>query len=538
MAMMVVKRDGRTETVTFDKIQSRISKLCYSLHPTISAPLVAQKVIQGVYDGVTTAALDDLAAETAAYLTMQHPDYARLAARISVSNLHKMTEKSFSAVMDQLHGYVNPRNGQKAPLIADEVHEIIMTNASRLDAAIMCARPPVANRHCRLAARCHASPVQARTVAAAAHPWRRAAVLLRRRAPQLRPRLRVRLLWLQDAREVVPAQDARQGRGAAATGAPPSLSPLCPTPRRRHACAESGRAAWARPRAVARPAPMRRHGARTRARCVRPPAWLGVWCGVQMLMRVSVGIHKADLDKAIETYHLMSDRWFTHATPTMFNAGTPFAQMSSCFLLSMKDDSIEGIFETLKLCAQISKSAGGIGLAVTNIRAKGSYIKGSGGISNGLVPMLRVFDNTARYVDQVRTSHTAHTARHTPHATRRTPHALLNRSRAASAPPHRSRGCPPLATLPPPPATPRATPVPPPRVRRAAASARAPSPSTWSRGTPTCPPSSTSRRTMARRSRARVTSSTRSGSRYAIPRPATHRAAAHEAERAWLSGRG
>ena len=120
----------------------------------------------------------------------------------------------------------------------------------------------------------------------------------------------------------------------------------------------------------------------------------------QMLMRVSVGIHLADIDKAIETYHLMSERWFTHATPTMFNAGTPYPQMSSCFLLSMKEDSIDGIFETLKLCAQISKSAGGIGLAVTNIRAKGAYIKGSGGTSQGITPMLRVYDNTARYVDQ------------------------------------------------------------------------------------------------------------------------------------------
>lgn len=119
----------------------------------------------------------------------------------------------------------------------------------------------------------------------------------------------------------------------------------------------------------------------------------------QMLMRVSIGIHKADVDAAIETYNLMSQKWFTHATPTMFNAGTPFPQMSSCFLLSMKEDSIDGIFETLKLCAQISKSAGGIGLAATTIRASGSYIKG-GGTSNGLTPMLRVFDNTARYVDQ------------------------------------------------------------------------------------------------------------------------------------------
>merc|ERR1740133_803302 len=120
----------------------------------------------------------------------------------------------------------------------------------------------------------------------------------------------------------------------------------------------------------------------------------------QMLMRVSLGIHKSDIDAAIETYHLMSEKWFTHATPTLFNAGTPAPQMSSCFLLAMKEDSIDGIFETLSLCAQISKSAGGIGLSVSNIRASGAYIKGSGGTSNGLVPMLRVYDNTARYVDQ------------------------------------------------------------------------------------------------------------------------------------------
>ena len=119
-----------------------------------------------------------------------------------------------------------------------------------------------------------------------------------------------------------------------------------------------------------------------------------------MLLRVSVGIHKGDIDSAIETYNLMSDKWFTHATPTLFNAGTPSPQMSSCFLLTMKDDSIMGIYETLKNIALISKSAGGVGLAVHNIRATGSYIKGTNGFSNGLVPMLRVFNETARYVDQ------------------------------------------------------------------------------------------------------------------------------------------
>ena len=274
----------------FDKITARINKLCYGLDEKVVSPtLVAQKVIQGVYDGVTTSALDDLAAETAAYLTTQHPDYSRLAARISVSNLHKATDKSFSNTMTTLHQYINPNNGQKAPLISDEVHGIIMENKERLDATLVYDRDYEYDFF--------------------GYKTLEKSYLLR-------------------------------VKGAVAE---------------------------------------------------RPQ---------HMLMRVSIGIHKKDIDAAIETYHLMSQKWFTHATPTMFNAGTPAPQMSSCFLLSMKDDSIDGIFETLQLCAQISKSAGGIGLAVTNIRAAGSYIKGSGGTSNGLVPMLRVYDNTARYVDQ------------------------------------------------------------------------------------------------------------------------------------------
>jgi ribonucleoside-diphosphate reductase alpha chain len=288
--MHVVKRDGRRESVTFDKITARIKKLCYGFDPKLVDPAVITiKVIQGVYDGVSTSALDDLAAETAAYLTTQHPDYSRLAARISVSNLHKMTEKTFSTVMDQLHQYVNPRNGQSAPLISDDVHAIIMDNKERLNAAIVYDRD-----------------------------------------------------FEYDFFGFKTLEKA--------------------------------------------------YLLRMNGKIAERPQ--------HMLMRVSIGIHKNDLDAAIETYELMSQKWFTHATPTMFNAGTPCPQMSSCFLLTMKGDSIEGIFETLSLCAQISKSAGGIGLSVHDIRAKGSYIKGSGGTSNGLVPMLRVFDNTARYVDQ------------------------------------------------------------------------------------------------------------------------------------------
>jgi len=288
--MQVIKRDGRKESVTFDKITARIKKLCYGFDPKLVDPaVITMKVIQGVYDGVATSALDDLAAETAAYLTTQHPDYSRLAARISVSNLHKMTEKSFSNVMDRLHQYVDPRTKMPAPLISDKVFDIIMANKERLDAAIVYDRDFEYDYF--------------------GFKTLEKAYLLRM----------------------------------------------------------NGKVAE------------------------RPQ---------HMLMRVSIGIHLNDLDSAIETYELMSQKWFTHATPTMFNAGTPCPQMSSCFLLSVKDDSIEGIFETLSLCARISKSAGGIGVSVHNIRAQGSYIKGSGGTSNGLVPMLRVYDNCARYVDQ------------------------------------------------------------------------------------------------------------------------------------------
>ncbi|MBC8754249.1 ribonucleoside-diphosphate reductase subunit alpha [Kordia sp. YSTF-M3] len=287
--MFVVKRDGRKEPMMFDKITSRVRKLCYGLNDLVDPVKVAVRVIEGLYDGVTTSELDNLAAEIAATMTTTHPDYARLAARISVSNLHKNTKKSFSEAMVDLYEYVNPRNGKKAPLLSDEVYKVIMDNADRLDSTIIYNRD----------------------------------------------------------------------FGYDYFG--------FKTLERSYLLKLNGKIAE------------------------RPQ---------HMLMRVSIGIHLDDLDAAIETYELMSKKYFTHATPTLFNSGTPKPQMSSCFLLAMKDDSIDGIYDTLKQTAKISQSAGGIGLSIHNVRATGSYIAGTNGTSNGIVPMLQVYNDTARYVDQ------------------------------------------------------------------------------------------------------------------------------------------
>ncbi|MDC8005951.1 ribonucleoside-diphosphate reductase subunit alpha [Aureisphaera galaxeae] len=287
--MNVVKRDGRKEPVMFDKITSRVRKLCYGLNPLVDPVKVAMRVIEGLYDGVTTSELDTLAAEIAATMTVSHPDYAKLAARISVSNLHKNTKKTFSEVMKDLYEYVNPRTGKPAPLLSDEVYKIIEENADELDSTIIYNRD----------------------------------------------------------------------FGYDYFG--------FKTLERSYLLKLNGQIAE------------------------RPQ---------HMLMRVSIGIHLNDLAAAKETYELMSKKYFTHATPTLFNSGTPKPQMSSCFLLTMKDDSIDGIYDTLKQTAKISQSAGGIGLSIHNIRATGSYIAGTNGTSNGIVPMLRVFNDTARYVDQ------------------------------------------------------------------------------------------------------------------------------------------
>lgn len=288
--MYVIKRDGRRQEVKFDKITARIQKLCYGLDPVHVEPiLVAMRVIEGIYDGVNTSELDNLAAEVAATLTTRHPDYALLASRIAISNLQKNTNKSFSQTMHELFHYVDPKTEKKAPLISEEVYHIIQRNAEVLDSAIIYDRD----------------------------------------------------------------------FGYDYFG--------FKTLERSYLLKMKGKVAE------------------------RPQ---------HLLMRVAVGIHKENIPEAINTYNLMSERWFTHATPTLFNAGTPNPQMSSCFLLQTKDDSIDGIFDTLKNCAKISQSAGGIGLSIHNVRATGSYIRGTGGTSNGIIPMLRVYNDTARYIDQ------------------------------------------------------------------------------------------------------------------------------------------
>ncbi len=288
--MYVIKRSGKEEPVKFDKITARISKLVYGLDPNYIEPIdVAKKVIEGVYDKVKTTDLDNLAAETAASLTTKHPDYAILAARIAISNLHKQTEKSFSKTMGRLHKYIDPKTGDPAPLISDFTMSVIKKHADLLDSTIIYDRDYNFDYF------------------------------------GFKTLERSYLLKMDDKIHERPQH---------------------------------------------------------------------------MLMRVSVGIHGEDIESAIETYHLMSEKWFVHATPTLFNSGTPKPQLSSCFLLTAQDDSIPGIFATLKQCAEISQSAGGIGLSIHNIRATGSYIKGTNGKSNGIVPMLRVFNDTARYVDQ------------------------------------------------------------------------------------------------------------------------------------------
>ncbi|MDH4092317.1 MAG: ribonucleoside-diphosphate reductase subunit alpha [Cyclobacteriaceae bacterium] len=288
--MLVLKRDGHRESVKFDKITARIEKLCYGLDPKFVNPVeLAMKVINGLYDGVSTQELDNLAAEIAATMTTRHPDFAKLAARIAVSNLHKVTSKSFSNTMKRLYTYVDPKTGENAPLISKETWKIIKEHAAKLDQAILYDRDFGYDYFgFKTLERSYLIKVDGKVIERPQH----------------------------------------------------------------------------------------------------------------LLMRVAVGIHGEDIEAAIETYNLLSEKWFTHATPTLFNAGTPKPQLSSCFLLTMKDDSIDGIYDTLKQCAKISQSAGGIGLSIHNVRAKGSYIKGTGGTSNGIVPMLRNFDMTARYVDQ------------------------------------------------------------------------------------------------------------------------------------------
>ncbi|EPB85886.1 ribonucleoside-diphosphate reductase large chain [Mucor circinelloides 1006PhL] len=288
--MYVIKRDGSKENVHFDKITSRIAKLCYGLNDEFVIPAqISQKVVSGVYQGITTVELDNLAAETAAYMTTSHPDFAVLAARIVISNLQKETDAKFSTVIEKLYHHVHPKLKQPNPLISQELYDVVKANADKIDAAIVDDRDFSFNFF------------------------------------GFKTLERSYLFKIND-------------------------------------------------------------------KIVERPQY--------MIMRVALGIHGHDLESAFKTYDLMSSKYFTHATPTLFNAGTPKPQLSSCFLVQMRDDSIEGIYDTLTTCARISKAAGGVGVAFQKIRGSGSYIAGTNGTSNGIVPMLRVFNDTARFVTQ------------------------------------------------------------------------------------------------------------------------------------------
>jgi ribonucleoside-diphosphate reductase alpha chain len=288
--MLVTTRSGKKEPVQFDKITHRIAQLTYNLDPKyVDAIQVAKRTINGLFDGITTDELDNLSAEVSAYMTSVHPDYARLAGRIAVANLHRQTSDSFMETFDALYGYENEYTKEKQPLLSDEIYAFAREYKDRISA------------------------------------------------------------------EIAYSRDFEFDYFGFKTLEKSYLL-------------------------------------KVNGKIVERPQHL--------FMRVALGVQIGNIEEAIKTYHLISEGWFTHASPTLFNAGTNKAQMSSCFLVAMKDDSINGIYETLRQCALISQSAGGIGLSIHNIRAKGSFIRGTNGTSNGIVPMLRVFNDTARYVDQ------------------------------------------------------------------------------------------------------------------------------------------
>jgi ribonucleoside-diphosphate reductase alpha subunit len=296
MNIQIIKRSGRKEPLKMEKVLTRIERQAYKLDANYVQPFeVAKKVIDGIYDGVTTRELDNLSIETAASMTSVHPDYAILAARLAISTLHKDTSKSFSETTEKLYNFVNPETGSHAPLVSKEYYDIVMKNKDIFDGAIAQNRDDSFDYF--------------------GFKTLEKSYLLK--------------VYDEESKQYVVAE--------------------------------------------------------------RPQ---------YLFMRTAIGIHGEDIDSALRTYDLISEGFFTHATPTLFNAGTTRPQLASCFLLQMKDDSIDGIFDTAKEVAKISKNAGGIGISVSNIRASGSYITGTNGKSNGLVPMLRVFDNIARYVDQ------------------------------------------------------------------------------------------------------------------------------------------
>ncbi len=286
--MMVQKRNGKYENVSFDKILQRVKKIGNNHNIKLGFSQLCLKVIDQLHDKIPTAKIDELMAEQCASLISDHPDYGKLASALSISNLHKNTKSSFYACMKLLYDFKDINN-KSSSLIDYKLWQIININKDRLNKMIDYERDYLIDYF------------GLKTLERA---------------------------YLMKINKVI----------------------------------------------IERPAHM----------------WL----------RVSLGIHGNDIEKVSETYYYMSNLYFTHATPTLFNAGTPRPQLSSCFLMSMKDDSIDGIYDTLKQCANISKWAGGIGLHIHQIRGTGSHIRGTNGTSNGITPMLRNFNETARYVDQ------------------------------------------------------------------------------------------------------------------------------------------
>jgi ribonucleoside-diphosphate reductase alpha chain len=287
--MDIIKRNGGREPLKLEKISSRIKKLTYGLNERVDPDIVSTKVVSGLYDGVSSTELDQLSAETAASMVTVHPDFGKLAARIAITALYKNVEKDFSVIAKKLYEYINPKTGEKAGMISDEVYDVIQKYSQELDAMIVHDRD---------------------------FNFDYFGFMTLRKSYLLKI------------------------NGEAAE-----------TPQ-------------------------------------------------HLYMRVAVGIWRDNLEMVQKTYDMLSQGLFTHATPTLFNASTNRPQLSSCFLLDIDDDSIPGIYKTLSDCALISQSAGGIGINIHKIRAKGSYIKGTNGYSNGIIPMLKVFNETARYVDQ------------------------------------------------------------------------------------------------------------------------------------------
>jgi len=287
--MDILKRNGSKEPVKLEKISSRIKKLTYGLNERVDPDIVSTKVVSGLYDGVSSTELDQLSAETAASMVTVHPDFGKLAARIAITALYKDVEKDFSVIAKKLYEYINPKTGDSAGMISDEVYAVIQKYSQELDAMIVHDRDFNFDYFGFMTLR------------------------------------KSYLLKIDNVSAETPQH---------------------------------------------------------------------------LYMRVAVGIWRDNLEMVQKTYDMLSQGLFTHATPTLFNASTNRPQLSSCFLLDIDDDSIPGIYKTLSDCALISQSAGGIGINIHKIRAKGSYIKGTNGYSNGIIPMLKVFNETARYVDQ------------------------------------------------------------------------------------------------------------------------------------------